>query len=397
MRKFRTRLVARLSKQKRSEGPAEAPVPSIPRTNNSIHGTLPANQSSSLFFGRLPPELRQKILRHGFGNCEIHIYFAFMVPRPPAGAAQTPNQVRHGGFPPLIPDLVTAEGPKAWRWYSCRCYDPLMLAGNSRRLRWVDTCLQGNGDFSKWPGEFPQSCMVGAMGFLLACRQAHQEGCEILYTTNTFRVAQHDLSQLLIRQTLIPKSPIVIDPVHLPTITSLEMTWDFQLWSPSGKPIIATHNRLRLQESLDLLTQAFPNLRWLHVIFTENLLKGIHINMSSDNNVDEVDNVLLQPLLRATKAMPNTKHISFALPMNMFFAVRTTVGKRIMDENGVVDTRQAEARLLEYKTHGLRGLDQWYPFEVDERDQGRAGEGFWITCGTDASETGIIWGCSGSM
>lgn len=63
----------------------------------------------------------------------------------------------------------------------------------------------------------------------------------------------------------------MIDPFHLPTITSLETTWDFKLWSPADKPIIATHNRLKLQESLDLLPKAFPNLRWLHVIFTHNV------------------------------------------------------------------------------------------------------------------------------
>jgi hypothetical protein len=72
------------------------------------------------------------------------------------------------------PHPVTPEGPKAWRWYSCRCHDPRMLAGDDdyKRPRWMDACLEGHGDCSAWPRQCPESCMVGAMGFLLTCRQA---------------------------------------------------------------------------------------------------------------------------------------------------------------------------------------------------------------------------------
>jgi len=47
-----------------------------------------------------------ELLRHAFGDCEIHIYFDFMAPSPPrqTGNVACPAQIatpRYGGFPPL--------------------------------------------------------------------------------------------------------------------------------------------------------------------------------------------------------------------------------------------------------------------------------------------------------
>jgi hypothetical protein len=214
-------------------------------------------------------------------------------------------------------------------------------------------------------------------------RKRYLEASEILYTTNTIRVAQPSLSQLLIRQTLVPNSPIVIDPFHLPTVTSLEMAWEFKLWSSSDKPISITRNRLRLQETLHLLPNAFPSLRWLHVIFASNALGDIRMDPFQDTNVAEVEEVLLQPLLQAIKFLSKAKYISFALPSNMFFAVRQAAQRSKRDSDGTLDEEYLKDRQAKYKKFGIWGVEEWYPFGVDEGKQGRAGEGYWVACGPE--------------
>ncbi|KAK4448994.1 hypothetical protein QBC34DRAFT_406501 [Podospora aff. communis PSN243] len=369
------------SKKKLSQVTAESSIPSLPRSK-PIHETPTTDQSCSFFFGRLPLEIRQKILGDAFGDCEIHIYFDSKAPRP----QHEIEFLGHPGFPPMQEaHTVTAQELNAWRWYSCRRHDREMLAGDPeyKSQRRMDTsCLEGRGECSALPGHCPGGCMVGAMGFLLSCRQGYLEASEVLYTTNTILVSQPALSQLLIRQTLVPNAPIVIDPIQLPRVTSLEMAWGFKLWSRSDKPITVTHNRLRFQQTLQLLPKAFPNLRWLQVVFAKGALGDVRMEPMGMGytNPDGAERVLLQPLLQAIRSLSKAKHISFALPSNMLFAVRVAARWNKRGRNGGIGGHLKDRQEI-HKKFGLWDVEEWYPFGVDEDQQDRAGEGFWISFG----------------
>jgi hypothetical protein len=162
------------------------------------------------------------------------------------------------------------------------------------------------------------------------------------------------------------------------------MTWDFKLWSSSDKPIVITHNRIRLQETLDLLPKAFPNLGWLQVILAKNVLSDIHMDPFRNANLAEIEKILLQPLLKASKSISKGKYISFALPSKMFYAVRQAAQRGKKDNNGMIDERYLEERRAKYKKFGIWSVEEWYPFGVDEREQGRAGGGFWVACGPES-------------
>lgn len=194
------------------------------------------------------------------------------------------------------------------------------------------------------------------------------------------------------QQTLVPNSPIVMGPVHVPMITSLDMTWDFHLWSSSQKPIIASHNRRRFTETLDLLPRAFPCLHWLYIAFTGNLVEVTNQRINSYPTVDEVEKIMLQPLLQATKSMSQAKHIRFALPSSMVLAIRTAAERCKKDKNGAIKPEYAdwfEKRTAKYNKFRWCGFYEWYPFGVDESQEGHAGEGFWVAMGPEPISTTI--------
>jgi hypothetical protein len=121
-------------------------------------------------------ELRQQILREAFGDRTIHVDLRF---RPPLHALGN-NFTTSPGHPPLArlpeipPSPPSADG--AWRWFSCLCRrDPPPHSPNYNLLGPPDDgCLSGGGSSycSLWPGTEPSKCRIGAIGFLLTCRQA---------------------------------------------------------------------------------------------------------------------------------------------------------------------------------------------------------------------------------
>ncbi|KAK4096333.1 hypothetical protein N658DRAFT_436323, partial [Parathielavia hyrcaniae] len=197
---------------------------------------------------RLPPELRRRILMAAFGDRTLHLDMHFAPPRrasasdhltPDLGAGSAPA---HGfGVSPLSPYYFPADdAPPAWRWTSCVCHR--MMPPGSRweqrslakgypvyRYPHTDDCLRGEAFYcALWPPEkiaAPGKCTVGAMGWLLACRQAYLEGIDVLYSTNTYFIESEVLLSNLVcpdpgsfqdRRHLIP-------PERLASIASLEL------------------------------------------------------------------------------------------------------------------------------------------------------------------------------
>lgn len=139
-------------------------------------------------FGRLPYELRRQILVDAFGGRTIHVDLAYghpMTRRPAAAgagtAARSPGAPHCGLGSELVPDTRQRE---RWRWFSCVChrragYSEPELAQRRADVLCLrsetiepcdDTCLEGAGCDCEPSGT---ACFVGAMGWLVACRQAY--------------------------------------------------------------------------------------------------------------------------------------------------------------------------------------------------------------------------------
>ena len=132
-------------------------------------------QSESPFF-TLPPETREDILLCAFGRRTLHMDLRLDHPmqdhpRYSASGAKAHNQ---------FPSKRDTSSPQRWIWRSSVCHRnaPRTPTQHSRwRRSWyepdVDRCMEGDGFACRaWLGDWPVKCSVGAMGWLLSCRQA---------------------------------------------------------------------------------------------------------------------------------------------------------------------------------------------------------------------------------
>ncbi|KAK4118616.1 hypothetical protein N657DRAFT_637897 [Parathielavia appendiculata] len=215
--------------------PAQRPRPLTPAVSEQSPATLGT-------LARLPPELRRRTLTAAFGSRTLHLDMQFAPPRrasacdrltpdfdastapvhgfgvsPFVGTAtrQTKGKMTASRVSitshmvhvptPLSPYYFPADdAPRAWRWTNCVCHR--MFPPGSRWERHAlardgyhyppgphtDKCLRGEAMYCfLWPPEMiaaPGKCKVGAMGWLLACRQAYLEGIEVLYSTNMYSI-----------------------------------------------------------------------------------------------------------------------------------------------------------------------------------------------------------------
>lgn len=151
--------------------------------------------AGSPFFRVLPPEVRICILTAAFGGRKIHIQrIQLATPKPQAQcnrwiAARESTRQWLGGL--LAAMRSNGKGEEAQpaehqeQWLACVCSywhedDPLNSTGTSPM---PDACLvdrrgywRDDGRWTRWsrlrPSEVPPEHAVGAMGWLLACRQA---------------------------------------------------------------------------------------------------------------------------------------------------------------------------------------------------------------------------------
>lgn len=180
------RLVRR--RQRRREEAEHQPIPCPPlpfdsRRRRSLSG-LPGvvtEQSSSLFFTRLPPELRRFILIETFGDRTLHLDLQY---RHPFASDVTANGPLHAGlrydYRRYCVAMDTTDVP-AWRWFGSVCHDygqqtfaPPRPFGFLGALS-DDRCLSGHGSCqipAMRDQDHPQACFIGALGWLLSCRQA---------------------------------------------------------------------------------------------------------------------------------------------------------------------------------------------------------------------------------
>ncbi|KAK3370633.1 hypothetical protein B0H63DRAFT_487336 [Podospora didyma] len=332
-------------------------LPFLTAERPSILTPTPPRQSvvSLGTFALLPPELRREVLLAAFGERTLHIDLRLMHPRLPDRGDGIDEH--GGGLAPkgwnYNPDRTT---PKAWRWWSCECHSQfppgskwerraVALTGEALKKRWPyhfpsdDTCSRGDPPFCQlWSASSPSPELisppaslgkakkrcesgVGAMGWLLSCRQAYAEGIDVLYATNTFFIESRDLMDALFRPRprldtdTTPRQHLLL-PERLASVKSLVIRWEVVLfgWLPTEE------ERAHLIAQLRHLGGSFPSLESLVLCFQDGLYNNPRQRPA--DALDELERVFLKPLADAVRGLPlrGTKEggVVVEVPSNVF-------------------------------------------------------------------------------
>lgn len=190
--KFSAWFQGKLDKYKKKK---EIPFPRLPDTRPHALTPSPSQEvllQECLFFKKLPYELRREILIQAFGKDRLHIDLSFENPPAPYAPGQR-RERDHAGINALngacgrLPYLDHKQ-PKSWLWWGSVCHRYFhppdrgdkagpMSGGWGPQGPWEDYCRYGFAPHcDKWPGDMPFKCRIGAMGWLLTCRQAYVSG-----------------------------------------------------------------------------------------------------------------------------------------------------------------------------------------------------------------------------
>ncbi|KAF2144833.1 uncharacterized protein K452DRAFT_306594 [Aplosporella prunicola CBS 121167] len=199
--------------------------PILPRARPPPHDDGQATAQSA-FFQRLPVELRRMALVAAFGDTTLHMHLEHNYPPVVKRRLSLPWETHLNLAVTLTSGLNTIldrdnEKAKEWLWWGCVCHrNPpkgLDIGWPDGVPPWRDSCLNGgNGYCELWPGEWPEKCRVGCMGWLRSCRQAYVEGVDVLYATNTMHITT---------LVLVEHAPSLFLRQSLSRIKSLELIW----------------------------------------------------------------------------------------------------------------------------------------------------------------------------
>ncbi|KAH8892533.1 hypothetical protein GQ53DRAFT_805991 [Thozetella sp. PMI_491] len=211
-------------------------------SDNLVAATAPP-AAGSPFFECLPPEIRRKVLIEAFGDRIMHMSLEFAHPRrlvPRPTQSREPPKPQPSRVGQLIPGLSVPfrwpaiewvaylppgqgarlcyqdkEAPEIWQWRGCACWSWSLPYQR-------DICLPGIGKCWEKDSDVPAICLVGAMGWLLTCRQAYLEGIDVLYSTNTFRLSNGSLEH---NDLLVHHLSKLLSPPRLAMIRAIELRW----------------------------------------------------------------------------------------------------------------------------------------------------------------------------
>ncbi|KAK7952229.1 uncharacterized protein PG986_007957 [Apiospora aurea] len=281
------RIRERLRKLKHSREPlSPPPLPCLPDERPrplTAAPCAPAATANSLFFQRVPPEIRRRILVAAFGDRTLHLDVRLEHPLRKTRASGkhgiNSRPPRHANVQLFQHDLRDSKQPREWTWWSSVCHRTfpswnyyLPPPGCWRFEDPAnDTCRRASGGAvhycESYPGTMPSKCFIGILPWLLACRQAYIEGIDVLYATNRLHIAHAGI---------LINLPRLLTPDRLHMIRDVELLWSLCL-SPSGADREWTtgveEDRFRdVNDRLVLLShipRALPNLQYLHLSLTD--------------------------------------------------------------------------------------------------------------------------------
>ncbi|VUC36815.1 unnamed protein product [Clonostachys rosea] len=242
--------------------------------------------SESPLFQKLPSEIRTRILIEAFGGRTVHMDLSQDQPdvEIPKNDKSSDGAHVHGrkrvytaGRPGHNYLMRDSQESKEWIWRGSVCHrnPPKPYDKEWTELEPAeDFCRHGGigetdvGDIcEQWHEKDGEaSCDIGAMGWLLSCRQAYKEGIEVLYSTNTI----HSASKLM----LLNLDKLLL-PQRLSTIKSLELVWTFDPYLGDCEPV---KEPCRDSSSFDKMLEAipvfFPALQHLHFAIQGEIYPG---------------------------------------------------------------------------------------------------------------------------
>ncbi|KAI1024392.1 hypothetical protein LB503_007104 [Fusarium chuoi] len=263
----------------RQRSPQDPEMPFLP--NPRLYALTPSpsqeqitNLAEAVPFFRLPLEIRRKILIHAFGNRTVHMDLVLTHPlREPINDERStyrstkPAHRYHTENMHLYPYTEENLGldtnqPRYWQWRGCVCHRlPHPRFKTTVDFHTIvkpadDRCCEGWAAYcAMWTKQTdkPDSCWIGAMGWLLTCRQAYVEGTEVLYGTNIIHISSKPLLNNI--TTLLPQRSLMM-------ITSLETVLHLDTHEHQGK---AVPSQPQLEIGLHILDKHFPQLLSLHL------------------------------------------------------------------------------------------------------------------------------------
>lgn len=244
------------------------PLPPSPAPA-TVAAPVPSATSQSALFQRIPAEIRQRILVEAFGDQLVHMHLSLERPLlhkyRDGGGSSSNSSPEHAGNPARY-KFDDAARP-FWRWRSSRCHAHCFHheSWKCKAPQWVDQFLDRDpcifGESCGHPGA-PETCSLGAAGWLRTCRQAYREGHGVLYRTNTVR---------LYGTFMFAHLPEMLPRLSLESLTLVSLYWDMG-W------LRAYPRRLRLgdhpeeysfaeglEQLLRRLPSTLPNVKCLHL------------------------------------------------------------------------------------------------------------------------------------
>ncbi|KAF4202038.1 hypothetical protein CNMCM8927_000695 [Aspergillus lentulus] len=188
--------------------------------------TLPQDQS--LFFARLPKEIRQRIYIELFGDRSVHLEYDF---------GYAPGYRQRDKRP-----------PDQWRWWHRVCDE-------EDHPNPGDMCRMNDLEDPKRIGRRQLSRhKLKGVAWLRVCRRAYLEALPLLYSTNTFLISSS------VKLCRLPK---MIAPSHLSRITSLDILHVAKATTPST---MTDHEWETYQTLFRTLRLAYVGVRRLRLV-----------------------------------------------------------------------------------------------------------------------------------
>ncbi|CAH0025420.1 unnamed protein product [Clonostachys rhizophaga] len=349
-----------------------------------VYKTSSGASNADRFFGRFPAEIRRCILEHAFGQRTLHMDLAFVRPHLVLDELQSSRETGHAKINRRrSTDLDFRQVD--WRWLGCVCHrskpeeQPLSLGrlrsdpGSCAREGYREGCMVGEGECAHWPGEWPAKCQVGALGWLLSCRQAYMEGMEVLYKTNTIQIS----SEVLLRGL-----HEVLTPTVLSSITSLEL-----VWNPRLLHIVKVFEGLEPEKQpTRQMPPIFPSLTHLHICLTSLEYVTIGVGQGDGMQIrtmeDLAENMPLSIDTLVLRAAPATTNVTVTYAEDYLWF--ETVRSNHIRSRGIDAIRDRESQFegpefwREIPAPNSSAQEDTSPNSLELGEGIKAGRGYWI-------------------
>lgn len=334
-------------------------LPSLPKPRPRHLTPTPCSSaatSQSSLFRRIPPEIRRAILIAAFGQRTLHL--DLKPEHPPrrrrifSSRKADEEPPRHANAQLFSPRLRDPGLWREWAWWGCVCHRcppewnfRLRPPGTAplREEPVNDRCRCDGGapvsGCALYPGTLPQKCFVGALSWLLTCRQAYIEGVDVLYATNRLHMAHAGIVTNLARF-LVPSRLSVIREVELLWSLAIDAMRTDRLWTYDADEF-SFNGVSDGFETLAHIPLVLPNLQYLHLSFTDgahvwrprtpgrSVPERSEVARATERALTSIDAMVLQ--------LPQLRQCRIALPTSMYSTAKLSEKGEDITWNGADD------------------------------------------------------------